>query len=184
MFFFSLWNFIVNTCEESLNFSYFSSFLATEVVTVFVFQEPSLLSSLQDNGLTDVMLHALLIKDVSPLLLLCKECSVHTPPHNISLPSYLSVQYPGQSFVASTPEHFQRSSDSLDLLSRFLLPVKSLAPSQMYSVHSAWMPEVFSHLYSVSLLNVFSKFFCLQITSQPCEGGGVLILLVSHQDLS
>jgi hypothetical protein len=33
---------------------------------VFVFQEPSLLSSLQDNGLTDVMLHALLIKDVSP----------------------------------------------------------------------------------------------------------------------
>ena len=39
---------------------------ATEVVTVFVFQEPSLLSSLQDNGLTDVMLHALLIKDVSP----------------------------------------------------------------------------------------------------------------------
>lgn len=39
--------------------------LATEVVTVFVFQEPSLLSSLQDNGLTDVMLHALLIKDVS-----------------------------------------------------------------------------------------------------------------------
>lgn len=40
---------------------------ATEVVTVFVFQEPSLLSSLQDNGLTDVMLHALLIKDVSLL---------------------------------------------------------------------------------------------------------------------
>lgn len=40
-------------------------FAATEVVTVFVFQEPSLLSSLQDNGLTDVMLHALLIKDVS-----------------------------------------------------------------------------------------------------------------------
>lgn len=43
----------------------FFGFLATEVVTVFVFQEPSLLSSLQDNGLTDVMLHALLIKDVS-----------------------------------------------------------------------------------------------------------------------
>lgn len=44
------------------------AFIATEVVTVFVFQEPSLLSSLQDNGLTDVMLHALLIKDVSCLL--------------------------------------------------------------------------------------------------------------------
>ncbi|WAR27034.1 HUWE1-like protein [Mya arenaria] len=38
--------------------------LATDVVTVYVFQEPSLLSSLQDNGLTDVVLHALLIKDV------------------------------------------------------------------------------------------------------------------------
>lgn len=36
---------------------------------MFVFQEPSLLSSLQDNGLTDVMLHALLIKDVSPTAL-------------------------------------------------------------------------------------------------------------------
>ncbi|PIK62780.1 putative E3 ubiquitin-protein ligase HUWE1 [Apostichopus japonicus] len=38
--------------------------LACEFVTVYVFQEPSLLSSLQDTGLTDVMLHALLIKDV------------------------------------------------------------------------------------------------------------------------
>lgn len=38
--------------------------LAIDVVTVYVFQEPSLLSSLQDNGLTDVVLHALLIKDV------------------------------------------------------------------------------------------------------------------------
>lgn len=39
--------------------------LATDVVTVYVFQEPSLLSTLQDNGLTDVVLHALLSKDVS-----------------------------------------------------------------------------------------------------------------------
>lgn len=38
--------------------------LATDVVTVYVFQEPSHLSSLQDNGLTEVLLHALLIKDV------------------------------------------------------------------------------------------------------------------------
>ena len=48
---------------------------ATDVVTVYVFQEPSLLSSLQDNGLTDVVLHALLIKDVS-LLLLLKWCKM------------------------------------------------------------------------------------------------------------
>lgn len=39
--------------------------LATDVFTVYVFQEPSLLSSLQDNGLTDVVLHALLVKEVS-----------------------------------------------------------------------------------------------------------------------
>ncbi|KAL7301215.1 hypothetical protein TKK_0006181 [Trichogramma kaykai] len=38
--------------------------LATDVVTVYVFQEPSLLSHLQDNGLTEVVLHALLNKDV------------------------------------------------------------------------------------------------------------------------
>lgn len=39
--------------------------LATDVVTVYVFQEPSLLSSLQESGLTDVVLNALLIKEVS-----------------------------------------------------------------------------------------------------------------------
>lgn len=39
--------------------------LATDIVTVYVFQEPSLLSTLQDNGLTEVVLHALLDKDVS-----------------------------------------------------------------------------------------------------------------------
>ena len=33
-------------------------------ITAYVFGEPSLLSSLQDNGLTDVVLHALLVKDV------------------------------------------------------------------------------------------------------------------------
>ena len=38
-------------------------FTAMEVVTVYVFQEPSLLSSLQDNRLTHVMLHALLVKN-------------------------------------------------------------------------------------------------------------------------
>ncbi|XP_068082120.1 E3 ubiquitin-protein ligase HUWE1 [Anabrus simplex] len=38
--------------------------LATDVVTVYVFQEPSLLSSLQDSGLCNVVLHALLVKDV------------------------------------------------------------------------------------------------------------------------
>lgn len=39
--------------------------LATDVVAVYVFQEPSLLSSLQDCGLTDVVLRALLMKNVS-----------------------------------------------------------------------------------------------------------------------
>jgi len=38
-------------------------------VTVFVFQEPSLLSSLQDKGLTEVVLESLLVKDVSSNLL-------------------------------------------------------------------------------------------------------------------
>ena len=37
---------------------------AIDVVTVYVFHEPSLLSSLQDNGLTAVMLKALVVKEV------------------------------------------------------------------------------------------------------------------------
>lgn len=39
--------------------------LATDVVTVYVFQEPSLLSALQDSGLTDIMLDSVLVKEVS-----------------------------------------------------------------------------------------------------------------------
>lgn len=39
--------------------------LATDVVTVYIFQEPSLLFTLQDNYLTDVVLQALLVKEVS-----------------------------------------------------------------------------------------------------------------------
>lgn len=38
--------------------------LATDVVTVYVYQEPALLSALQDNGLTSVVLHSLLVKEV------------------------------------------------------------------------------------------------------------------------
>ena len=38
---------------------------ATDVVTVYVFHEPSLLSSLQDGGLTAVVLKSLVVKDVS-----------------------------------------------------------------------------------------------------------------------
>lgn len=55
-------------------------FVATDVVTVYVFQEPSLLSSLQDSGLTDVVLHALLIKDVSstPHVLALREGNKNT----------------------------------------------------------------------------------------------------------
>lgn len=184
-------------------------------MTVFVFQEPSLLSSLQDNGLTDVMLHALLIKDVSPICCSVKNipcitpCKTHTHIYLksslmawksyltssvcsietnwdliIKIPAIYLYNIPGRSFLSIYTWFFQVSSNSLYLLSRFLLPVKSLVPSQMYLVHSAWMHEVFSHLYSVSLLNVSSKFFCLQITSPLCGGGGVLIPLVSHQDLS
>lgn len=38
--------------------------LATDVITVYVFQEPSLLSTLQENGLTTVVLQALLSKEI------------------------------------------------------------------------------------------------------------------------
>jgi len=39
--------------------------IATEVMTVFVFHEPSQLSTLQDNGLPGVVLNSLLMKNVS-----------------------------------------------------------------------------------------------------------------------
>ncbi|CAF4058439.1 unnamed protein product, partial [Adineta steineri] len=38
--------------------------LATDIVTSFILQEPSQLSFLQDNGLTDVLMHALFKKDI------------------------------------------------------------------------------------------------------------------------
>ena len=44
------------------------SIVATDVVTVFIFHEPSLLSGLQDSGLTWVVLKSLIIKDVSLII--------------------------------------------------------------------------------------------------------------------
>lgn len=38
--------------------------IGADVVTVYILQEPSLLSPLQENGLTDVVLQALLLKTV------------------------------------------------------------------------------------------------------------------------
>lgn len=40
--------------------------LATDVVSVYVYQEPSLLSVIQDNGLSEVVLHAILVKNIPP----------------------------------------------------------------------------------------------------------------------
>eukprot|EP00794_Sanderia_malayensis_P006098 gene6098-6802_t len=62
--------------EESLQFSlkliisnaeYYGALLfllATDVVTVYIFHEPSMLSSLQESGLTGVVLKSLIMKDV------------------------------------------------------------------------------------------------------------------------
>ena len=58
-------NFFFSVILYDYDFSILVHITATDVVTVYVFQEPSLLSPLQDNGLTDVVLHALLVKDVS-----------------------------------------------------------------------------------------------------------------------
>ena len=41
--------------------------VATEVMTVFVFHEPSQLSTLQDSGLPGVVLNSLLMKNVSSI---------------------------------------------------------------------------------------------------------------------
>lgn len=46
--------------------------LATDVVTVYIFQEPSLLSTLQDNYLTDVVLQAMLVKEVNGIYMFLK----------------------------------------------------------------------------------------------------------------
>ncbi|KAF8790741.1 E3 ubiquitin-protein ligase HUWE1 like protein [Argiope bruennichi] len=70
--------------------------LATDVVTVYVFQEPLLLPPLQVNGLTDVVLHALLIKEVPAT----REVLASLP----NVFSALCLNAPGlQSFVACKP---------------------------------------------------------------------------------
>lgn len=57
--------FWLSICKFLFNDGYtFLPFTAIDVVTVYVFHEPSLLSSLQDNGLTGVMLKALVVKEV------------------------------------------------------------------------------------------------------------------------
>lgn len=43
---------------------FFYLFVATEVITVFIFHEPSQLSTLQDNGLPWVMLNSIINKHI------------------------------------------------------------------------------------------------------------------------
>lgn len=61
-----LWSLSFSRCVNTWLWFLFVC-VATELVTVYVFQEPSMLSPLQANGLTDVVLQALLVKDVSQL---------------------------------------------------------------------------------------------------------------------
>ena len=68
--------------------------LATEVVTLYVFHEPSQLSSLQDRKLTDVILDALVLKEVGnyshcAFILLSLSLSLF-PPLSLSLCVLLS----------------------------------------------------------------------------------------------
>ena len=52
-------------CIIIFAYGMFNVTVATEVMTVFVFHEPSQLSALQDNGLPGVVLNSLLMKNVS-----------------------------------------------------------------------------------------------------------------------
>lgn len=152
-------------------------------MTVFVFQEPSLLSSLQDNGLTDVMLHALLIKDVSWKFttltwLTLNWKSVPKLPdimNNQIFGSihcfYCSSLEPAVFFLCSTLCSYYNDY----CFFRFLLLVKFWVLSLMYSVHCASMPEAYTHLFSASLLSVFSKCFCHLTTYLPCGVDGAQI---------
>ena len=58
----------------------FSNFyVATEVMTVFVFHEPSQLSALQDNGLPGVVLNSLLMKNVGIIMIgMASSSSLHS----------------------------------------------------------------------------------------------------------
>ena len=76
--------------------------LATDVVTAFVFGEPSLLSSLQGNGLTDLVLHAQLVKDV-PII---REVLGSLP----NVFSVLCLNSRGLHHVQVLPAHLQSAS--------------------------------------------------------------------------
>ena len=103
-------------------------FSATDVVTVYVFQEPSLLSSLQDNGLTDVVLHALLIKDVRLILHFFRLSTLNSDVlgdiwfilsqtfWNMSINFYVSFQfYPNEHLIKISLKY-------LSFISKLLLP--------------------------------------------------------------
>ena len=70
-------------------------FTATEVMTVFVFHEPSQLSALQDNGLPGVVLNSLLMKNVRDVCHLCvHDCLLQIPATRevlSSVPNILSA---------------------------------------------------------------------------------------------
>lgn len=153
--------------------------LATDVVTVYVFQEPSLLSTLQESGLTDVVLQALLSKDVpatreviaslpnvfSALCLNSRGLAAFAAckPFDKVFRVLLSVEY-------LPAMRRRRSSDPMgDTASNLGNSMDELMRHQP-SLRADAMAAIISLLRELCTLGTSPNFICSKSSSKACEG--------------
>nr|XP_026689880.1 E3 ubiquitin-protein ligase HUWE1-like [Ciona intestinalis] len=155
--------------------------LAMEVVTVYVFQEPSLLSSLQDNRLTHVMLHALLVKDppatrevLASLPNIFSALCINTR----GLEAFVNCNPFDRLFhVMLSPDYLlamrrRRSSDPLGDTASNLGHAMDELMRQQPSLRGATIKAILQLLCELKCLGNDPNIICSRATSSKNEGGG------------
>lgn len=161
--------------------------LATDVVSVYVYQEPSLLSTIQDNGLTDVILYAILVKEVPPT----KEVLASLPNvftslclNHRGLEAFVKLKPFDRLFkIFISPEYLQamrrRRSESIgDTASTLGNSIDELIRHQP-SLRSEAIASIIKLLEEICRLGTDSKYICTKISTKSSDSSIGMVLSVN-----
>lgn len=166
--------------------------LATDVVSVYVYHEPSLLSTLQESGLTDVILYALLVKEVPAT----KEVLASLPNvftalclnHN-GLASFIELQPFERLFkIFLSPVYLQsmrrrRSESVTDTATSLGIAMDELMRHQP-SLKSRAVKAIIKLLKDICVLGSDPKYVCTKTSSKSGEPGSTSLINLEASGLS
>ncbi|UXI19882.1 hypothetical protein NH340_JMT05825 [Sarcoptes scabiei] len=166
--------------------------LATDVVSVYVYQEPSLLSVIQDNGLADVVLHALLIKNVPPT----KEVLASLPTvftslclNHRGLDTFVSLQPFEKIFkIFLSPEYLQamrrRRSESINDTATCLGNAMDELIRHQPSLRTNAIGAIIKLLEEICTLGSDPKYICTKAVSKVQENSSQTFNLQKNKQIS